>query len=282
MGLHPPKHLVSYPKGQPFLRWAGSKKKLIRRLSAYFGGTYTRYVEPFAGSACLFFFLQPSKAILGDLNPELIATYRAVKNHLPDVMKELQTLRRSRKTYLALRAINPKTLNPAKRAARFIFLNRLSFNGIYRTNKTGHFNVPYGGDKTGEIPSLDLLASCAQSLENARLIEGDFEKVLCLTQPGDFVYMDPPYSVGSRRVFNEYNAVSFVKSDLIRLRTWMEALAARNVAFVVSYAASKEGRYLAEGFYTRIAEVRRNVAGFAANRRLSKEVIISNIKPLSL
>ena len=124
---------------QPFLRWAGSKRRLLPVLQTFWTQKHTRYVEPFAGSACLFFAIKPPKAILGDLNSELIATFIEVKYRIPAVLEELKAIRpEDKKEYLRLRAIDISTMTPAARAARFIYLNRYCFNGIYRTNWLGN------------------------------------------------------------------------------------------------------------------------------------------------
>ncbi len=145
----------------PFLRWAGSKRKLLPVLREYWNPSYSRYVEPFAGSACLFFHLQPSKALLGDINRDLMFTYRQVRRDLPAVLSALRKFKGNKKEYLRLRAISPTELEDAERAARFIFLNRYCFNGIYRTNLQGSFNVPYGGLRAGYIPPDEDFISCS-------------------------------------------------------------------------------------------------------------------------
>ena len=264
---------------QPFLRWAGSKRQLLPVLSRYWHHECTRYIEPFAGSACLFFRLRPEQAILGDINAGLIATYREVRDQVDDVILSLATLKKGRDEYLALRETDPTSLTPADRAARFIYLNRFCFNGLYRTNLAGRFNVPYGGDKAGNLPSGDALRKASQLLRNAQLMAGDFGNVLELARPGDFVYMDPPFAVKSRRIFNEYDPSLFGLEDICRLRGWMEALSERNVPFLVSYADSEEADSLQEGFYTEMVTVRRNIAGFASSRVKSNEVLISNTHP---
>lgn len=264
---------------KPFLRWAGSKRQLIPKLSEYWSASYNRYIEPFVGSASLFFSLSPSSpSLLGDVNAELIATYEQVKINLPAVLAELKALKKGKEDYLRLRALKPSTLNPAMRAARFVYLNRFCFNGLYRTNRTGEFNVPYSGDKTGEIPSDDALAKCSSCLQNTELLACSFEKVLERAEPGDFVYMDPPFSVKARRVFNEYDASVFNLPQLNLLRDWMLRLNRRGIIFLVSYADSEEGNFLSRNFYTEIVRVRRNIAGFAENRRYANELLISNVK----
>lgn len=261
----------------PFLRWAGSKRKLLPKLRAFWTKDHTRYVEPFAGSACLFFALKPPKAILGDLNPELISTYIEVKYRIDAVLKELRALAPwSEVEYARLRALEPTELDPQLRAARFIYLNRFCFNGIYRTNLKGQFNVPYSGDRCGAVPVDEVFRKCSRRLRGARFVCGDFEDVLRQTERGDLVYMDPPYAVRARRVFREYDPGTFTLDGITRLRSWMERLDRKGISFVVSYAESDEADLLKKGFSHETLSVRRNIAGFAAHRVVTKEVLISN------
>lgn len=260
---------------QPFLRWAGSKRQLLPILTTYWSGKYDRYVEPFAGSACLFFHIAPSKAILGDLNAELVRTLRELKRNPKETTDRLRRLRKGRKRYLEVRRIDPATLSAPERAARFIYLNRFCFNGLYRTNTAGRFNVPYGGEKSGRLPSDEHLFACSALLKRTTLVAGDFENVLGRVKAGDFVYMDPPFRVRARRVFNEYDKSVFSFDDVIRLRGWLEVLAARSISFLVSYAESEEANFLKRGFHTEIVTVRRNIAGFSGSRGRSRELLIS-------
>jgi len=268
------------PEGptKPFLRWAGSKRQLIPKLSKYWNNDYRRYVEPFVGSASLFFGIRPSSALLGDLNEELIATFGQVKSNQQEVVTALNTMRKGRNNYLRMRAINPSTLTPVLRAARFIYLNRFCFNGLYRTNRAGKFNVPYGGNKAGALPSSTALSKCSSCLQVAELFSGSFEVTLEKVIQGDFVYLDPPFSVKARRVFNEYDASQFNEKHLKRLRQWMQKLDRRGIPFLVSYAESEEGAALSKGFSTEVVGVKRNIAGFAANRRSANELLISNAR----
>jgi DNA adenine methylase len=260
----------------PFLRWAGSKRRLVPILRTYWKPYHNRYLEPFAGSACLFFSLNPRRAILGDLNGELMSTYLEVKYRLDAVVKRLSRMTRSQREYTKLRSQNPKVLAPSARAARFIYLNRCCFNGLYRTNLNGEFNVPYGGEKSGSMPSPELLSRCSKQLRKARLVAADFEQVLHHARKGDFVYIDPPFAVRARRVFNEYHPDTFHGPDIKRLRGWLEKLDKRGISFLVSYAESAEARILGKGFLCRRVSVRRNIGGFATSRSNSYEVLISN------
>jgi len=262
----------------PFLRWAGSKRRLLPVLQTFWTTEHKRYIEPFTGSACLFFAIKPPKAILGDLNPELIATYIEVKYRITAVLQELRKLSPANKReYKRLRVIDIATMTPPARAARFIYLNRFCFNGIYRTNLLGRFNVPYSGDRCGNVPRDEAFRKCSSRLRRARLINGDFENVLEQATRGDFVYMDPPFAVRARRIFREYDPSTFTHKDIARLRLWMERLDSAGIDFVVSYAESDEGDVLRKGFSCETVSVRRHIAGFAANRALTNELLISNI-----
>ncbi len=270
--LDPPRQDCS-----PFLRWAGSKRRLLPVLQTFWTQKHKRYVEPFAGSACLFFAIKPPKAILGDLNPELIATYVEVKYRIAKVLKELKALRPEDKSeYLRLRDIDITTMTPPARAARFIYLNRYCFNGIYRTNLAGKFNVPFSGVRCGSVPADDVFEKCSNRLRKARFVNGDFEKVLEQAEKGDLVYMDPPFAVRARRVFREYDPSTFSHEDIRRLRSWMERLNARGINFVVSYAESDEADVLKKHFSYETVAVRRHIAGFAAHRAMTNELLISN------
>ena len=262
----------------PFLRWAGSKRRLLPVLQSFWTAKHKRYVEPFAGSACLFFAIKPPKAILGDLNSELIATYIEVKYRISAVLDELKKLKpESRQEYKRLRSVDIKTLTRPARAARFIYLNRYCFNGIYRTNLLGQFNVPYSGDRCGNVPKDEAFRKCSLRLRRARFVNGDFEGVLKDATAGDLVYMDPPFAVRARRIFREYDPSTFTHKDIARLRRWMETLNSSKIDFVVSYAESDEADLLRKGFAHQVVSVRRHIAGFAAHRALSNEVLITNI-----
>ncbi len=261
----------------PFLRWAGSKRQIVPILARYWSGGFQRYVEPFAGSACLFFYLSPRAALLGDINKELLATYRVVRQRYQEVSQILRKMRKGRRQYYEIRALRPERLSPSKRAARFIYLNRYCFNGLYRTNSKGVFNVPYGGYGSGSLPSSDALRRASSLLKRTALVNGDFESVLDRVRPGDFVYMDPPFSVSERRVFKEYDASVFSRNDVTRLRRRLDGLAEMGISFVLSYVESTEAEYLSKGFKVSSVSVRRNIAGFIASRIRTTELLISNI-----
>ncbi len=262
---------------KPFLRWAGSKRKQLERLASFWSGDHVRYVEPFAGSACLFFQLAPSEAILGDNNQRLIEVYRVVRDHPERLYRRLCRIRRDADTYYRWRELSPNKLDTETRALRFLYLNRNCFNGIFRTNVAGEFNVPIGR-RQGAYFSKDDLLRCASLLKRAKLIAGDFTKTLEYVGAGDFVYLDPPFAVQSRRVFREYGTCSFEISDVPRLAEGLRKIDEVGADFLVSYADCTEARGLAKEWSAIRLPIRRHVAGFAARRRHAYEWLISNIR----
>jgi len=261
---------------KPFLRWAGSKRKQLARLSAFWSDSHTGYVEPFAGSACLFFALAPKSAVLGDNNRELIEVYKVVRDEPERLYRRLSRIGRGLETYNRWRSQDPKTLDRGTRALRFLYLNRNCFNGIYRTNVDGHFNVPMGS-KLGEYFTKEDLIRCSTLLQNIKLIAGDFTKTIEHVKPGNFVYLDPPYAVNSRRIFCEYGKRVFDTSDIPRFAEGLISIKNASADFLVSYADCREARSLARQWNSVRLPVRRNIAGFAGARRNAYEWLITNL-----
>lgn len=259
-----------------FLRWAGSKRQLLKRLTALCPQKYNRYLEPFAGSACMFFHLEPKEAILGDLNSELMQMLRTVQRDVSLVLQCLRRFRRGKRAYYSLRALDPNTLSDVEAAARFIFLNHYCFNGIFRTNMEGKFNVPYAPPKNGSSINEERIMQSSQALQKAILCDGDFEATLLQARPGDFVYLDPPYAVEARRVFRQYHPRSFSIIDLKRLRTALESLDSKGVKFLITYEDSSEARTLLRPWSSSRLWTNRHIAGFSGNRRGAYELIATN------
>jgi DNA adenine methylase len=243
----------------------------------YWDKRHQRFVEPFMGSACFFFALRPRFALLGDINRNLVETFVSVRNHPRAVSNHLSQLPLGRTSYAEIRKLNPDCIDPIARAARFIFLNRFCFNGLYRTNGKGEFNVPFAPNGTGNLPSFAELKAASDALKRATIKCSDFSTILDQTRKGDFVYLDPPYAVENRRVFRQYDPASFGIADLERLSDAMRAMNKRGVHFVVSYAYCPEAIRAFEGWAFRRVLVQRNISGFAENRRRAAEVIVSNI-----
>lgn len=264
----------------PFLRWAGSKRQLLPELKAYWPSRKATYVEPFAGSAALFFALRPQTAVLGDLNDELVTALRAVQAFPMRVIECLRRMPTGADAYYKVRRTQSGQVNEIERAARFIYLNHYCFNGLYRTNQRGDFNVPFGRHKGEHRFDFELIWAAAEHLRRAMLVAGDFERTLAFAGRGDFVYLDPPYALHEYRAgFAEYHPRSFSVTDLERLETSLERLDKAGAHFVLSYANSAPARRIGRRWVMRKVWVRRNIAGFVGDRRGVTELLISNRPP---
>jgi len=265
---------------RPLLRWAGSKRKLLPYLLPYWQERHKRYIEPFAGSACLFFAIKPPCAIISDVNEALIDAYKTICVSPLEVHEHLVNLPRGKEEYYNIRAQETHKMTSIEKAARFIYLNRFCFNGLYRTNLNGKFNVPYAPSKTGDIPSKAEFVTAALLLKRAEILCCDFEEIIDTIQPGDLIYMDPPYAVSGRRVFREYGAKCFGLEDINRFSKLLKQIVQNGADFVVSYADCEEAKCFGE-WPTQRAIVQRNIAGFSKFRRCDTELLISNFTPMT-
>lgn len=263
---------------KPLLRWAGSKKKLIPELNQFWQkDKYQRYIEPFVGSAQLYFSISPKNSIISDINEDLIITYNQIKSNPENIFLELEKYHLTKEYYYQLRNLDPTKLNNNQRAARFIYLNRFCFNGLYRTNSKGKFNVPYAGYKTGNLPDLNRLIEISKELYNTKIICGDFEKVIKSNlKKGDFIYFDPPYAVSNVRMFNQYNPQTFGLNDLKRLSKLLYEIDSVGSKFLVSYAESEEANFLSENWKIKKIDTIRFMKGFGKTRNKAKEILIYN------
>lgn len=157
---------------KPFLKWAGGKTQLIPELSKYIPTFYNNYIEPFIGGGAFFFYLNPGKAIISDSNEELITTYKAVRDSVEDIVAILNGYENEETFYYKIRALKPSTLSDTERAARLIYLNKTCFNGLYRVNKKGEYNVPYG-KRNGEFFNREHLRDSSEFLQNANILLND-------------------------------------------------------------------------------------------------------------
>lgn len=263
------------PWTSPIFRWAGSKRKLLPKLMSCVPPKYSRYIEPFAGSACLFFALHPSDAVLGDRNAELISAYSTIRSHPRRVHNAATRWPVARDFYYELRDGVQVCASPIIAAARFSYLNRYCFNGVFRTNRAGRFNVPLGTG-TGGFPSASQFYRCSIALRNAVLRPGDFARCLDGVEKDDFVYLDPPYAKRRGRFRGEYGYGAFAVGDIKRLLRVLHLIDQRGAKFLLSYCYCEEIRPALVEWHCRALLVRRHVAGFARDRRRVKEVLIAN------
>jgi DNA adenine methylase len=228
----------------PFLKWAGGKRWLAPKLTPLIKDildkTDGRYIEPFLGAGAIFFSLSPEKAILSDINSDLIEVYLEVRRNWLAIVDEIRTWPVNKHFYYALRKERPS--NKFRRACRFLYLNRTCYGGLYRENKVGEFNVPYGGGRTHEsLWEKKLLQRAAVKLhEDIKVICSDFEELMNHSQEGDIVYCDPTYSTIERSQFDRYGKTIFTWSDQLRLAVAAERAMDRGVLVFVSNSGSRD------------------------------------------
>ena len=226
---------------RPFIKWAGGKAIFISEISKYvpiFTNGCT-YYDPFLGAASLFLSIQPQKAKLSDLNPQLIATYQYIKDSPRAVYGYLKEFDRehSEATYYEVRDDYNKQRESARQAARFIYLNKAGFNGVFRVNEAGQFNVPSGKREYLVLPSLTELLAISNSLKTVKLDTCDYTKALAKVKKGDFVYLDPPYpALNGSSFFTHYTKERFSNEDQERVADVAKSLKALGANILVSNA----------------------------------------------
>lgn len=219
----------------PFLRWAGSKRWLVDEILARLPERYGRYYEPFLGSGSAFFAIRPKIASLSDTIVPLVQCYEAVRDDPEGVHAVLAQWEVSKSAYYQIRELRPG--DSILRAAQFIFLNKTAFNGLYRVNRSGIFNVPYGRPKSNTIVSRACLEAASQTLQGVQLEACDFELALKAATTGDLIYLDPPYVAGHRaNGFVDYNSSLFSWDDQVRLRDLFHQLDADGAYVMLSNA----------------------------------------------
>ena len=259
----------------PLLRWAGSKKRLLPALVQSAPPQFNRYIEPFVGSGVLFLAMTPRQAILGDINSDLVDTYNTLKRNAATVWERASAMSDSADYYYELRAIDATKLNRLDRAARFVYLNRYCFNGVYRTNREGHFNIARGKGHLF-IPEKQAFLNFAARLKTADVLCEDFEKVVSHAGDGDFIYLDPPYARRGARNRGEYGVGAFDDDDETRLVAALKQAHRRGAKILLSYSPEQELLKALKGWKVQHLSVMRNVAGFAGDRRSAKEILVSN------
>jgi len=262
---------------QPVLRWAGSKKRSLPQITPYIPQIRRRYIEVFAGSACLFFSLDPAHAVISDNNTELVSFYKTLSKHATSVYQKFVSIPRDSDTYYRVRSEVASERDPIARSATFLYLNRNCFNGIFRTSAKGEFNVPFSSSRVPRYPSLDEVQRAAAALRRVSIRCGDFESV-CRDEvaKGDLVYLDPPYYVTSRRVFREYSSQPFSEVDLNRLTELLVEIDSRGALFLLSYPDCTLIRNLAKFWRTSRIRVMRSISGKLSSRGYARELLIRN------
>ncbi|MGB6837813.1 MAG: DNA adenine methylase [Dehalococcoidia bacterium] len=283
-------HLPAVPglDATPFIKWAGGKTQLLPQLGPAVPKAFKTYYEPFAGSAAMFFWLRRERgtfpAVLMDLNPELVNCYQVVRDNVKALIPLLARHQRQhgKRHYYQVRDLEPQSLRREDRAARFIYLNKTCYNGLYRVNSQGKFNVPMGSYKNPAILETEVLLAASQALQTVDVREGDFSDILEEISSDDFVYLDPPYyPISETSSFTGY-AVSargrpeFGAGEHQRLAQFFKALDGRGCKMLLSNSHCHFVMKLYQGFRTQRVQARRNINSDGSKRGAITELVIRN------
>jgi DNA adenine methylase len=271
------KALPSVIEPKPFLKWAGGKSKLVPEILQRFPSIFRRYHEPFLGGGAVFFALGPRLATLSDLNAELVHTYTSIRDDVDAVIDALGDHEANEEHYYAVRALAPSTLGPVEVAARTIFLNRTCYNGLYRVNSKGRFNVPFGRYANPRIINPENLHAVSEALQGVDIRHQSVFDVGDRVRPGDVVYFDPPYDpVSPTASFTAY-AGTFGRQEQIRLCELFTELAHRGVHVVLSNSDTPFIRALYRAFQVDTVHCRRAINSRADRRGPVTEVLVSSV-----
>jgi DNA adenine methylase len=250
---------------------------LAQDILRHFPAAYGRYYEPFLGGGALFFAARPRRATLADSNAALIDVYRVVQTDVEALIERLGRYRNSREHYYAARAQDPAALPPLERAARFVYLNRTCYNGLFRVNRQGRFNVPFGRYTNPRICDADTLRAASRALGRAALRVGDFAECARHARAGDVVYCDPPFDPLSKTaLFTSYTAQGFGADEQARLAQFCAELAARGCRVLVSNSDTPLIRGLYRGFRIVELQARRAINRNGDGRGPVTELLILN------
>ena len=265
----------------PFLKWAGGKSQLLASYDEYFPESFKNYFEPFTGGAAVFFHLRNKlgdfPAELTDLNQELINCYTVIRDQLDELVSDLQKHENNQEYFYTIRAVDTSTLSKIERASRLIYLNKTCFNGLYRVNSKGKFNVPFGFYKNPKPCNEPLLRACSDALQNTKIAHAPFADVLKKAKKGDFVYIDPPYHpLNSTSNFTSYTRDCFSADDQIRLAETYAELNKRGCKLMLSNSDCPFIRELYADFNVQTVMAMRMINCKAEGRGRISEVLVLN------
>jgi DNA adenine methylase len=261
---------------KPFLKWVGGKTQLLDELKKYAPTKFNKYIEPFVGGGALFFDLAPEVAIINDANEELMNTYTVLRDNVDDLIDILSHYQYEKDFFYEMRAKDPSELSNKERAARTIYLNKTCFNGIYRVNKKGQFNVPFGRYSNPTICDEQRLRDASLVLQDVVIECGDYMQILLRhADSGDFIYIDPPYHpVGQYSDFKRYTKDFFYKEDQIALKKLIIELKERGCFVMASNSYCDFILDLYTDFDVKVVKAKRYVNKIASRRNNVNEVII--------
>lgn len=267
--------IVTEIKAKPFLKWAGGKTQLINEIIKYIPKNYNKFIEPFIGAGALFFYLEPEKGIIADSNHELINTYEVIRDNPYELIEELCKFENIEEEFYKVRNWEINALSNVKRAARLIYLNKTCYNGLFRVNKKGDFNTPFGKRVNPTICDKEVLIAASKVLVNKIILHNDFEDILNLyAEANDFVFLDPPYMpVGKYSDFKRYTIDYFNEEDHIRLKRQFDRLVIMGAYPIITNSDAPFILDLFKGYDVKIINTRRSISSNAKTRK-GKDIII--------
>lgn len=269
---------------KPFLKWAGGKRQLLQEILPKFPDTYDCYFEPFIGAGAVLFGVMPEKAVINDYNKDLITTYQVIKDEpevLLGLLKKHQEMNSPEYFYsireLDRNGVEYKNSSSAEKAARTIYLNRTCFNGLYRVNSKGYFNVPYGKYKNPQIVNEEIIMSVSNYLNSNEItiMRGDFAASLKSATPNDFIYFDPPYHTDTNS-FTAYQAGGFGEEEQIRLRDLFADFASKGIRCLLSNSDTAFIRDIYKDFKVETVYANRMINSKSEGRGKITEVLVKN------
>ena len=263
-------------QAKPILKWAGGKTQMLGDLIPKVPTSYGRYIEPFFGGGAMFFALQPENAVIADSNPELINMYRQVADHVDEVINYLKKYENTSEMFYAVRSLEWTALPKEEAAARTIFLNKTCFNGLYRVNKQGQFNVPFGKYKNPKICDEEGLRAASEVLKKAEILCGDYLLVLeHYAQPGDFVFLDPPYlPISEYSDFKRYTKEQFYEEDHVELAKMIMKLHERGCHVILTNSNHPLVHELYAPFTIDVIQTKRHISCNGSTRK-GEDVIVT-------
>ena len=265
----------------PIVKWVGGKRQLMFELLKNMPKSYNRYFEPFIGGGALFFELQPQNGYISDMNEELINLYSVVRDDVYNLIDDLNKHKVSKEYFLKIRNLDRtekyNKLSDIQKASRFIYLNRTCFNGLYRVNSQGQFNVPFGNYKNPKIVDAENLINCSKLLKNTEICCADFSGILNKVQKGDFVYFDPPYvPLNETSSFTSYTKDGFDIDMQFKLRDVCDELDNKGVMFMLSNSDTKLVNELYSNYEIKKVFASRAINANGNGRGKITEVLVRN------
>jgi DNA adenine methylase len=266
---------------KPFIKWAGGKRQLLKEISKVIPAHFETYIEPFVGGGAVFFYLLPSKAILMDNNPILINVYKVIKNNVNALIPLLQAHQNNKEYFYEIRKADRmpefKNWSEVKQASRFIYLNRCCFNGLFRVNSKGYFNVPFGRYKNPNFCDIPNLNAVNRALQHVTILNASFEKCLDYAKKDDFIYFDPPYMpISDTANFTSYTKDNFTKEDQVKLAKVFKKLDIRGCKVLLSNSYCEFINDLYSDYEILVVDAKRAINSDATKRGAVKEVLVRN------